>query len=310
MKKIFAIAVAMLCAAFTVSAQDMAEATETAKAANEALQAGDNQTALAQFKSALEMAEMCGGEGMELAETCKGIIPKILLSMSKAEVKAKNYDGAISTLKETIEAAKTYAAASVAGDAEELLGQVYNQRAGELLNNKDYAGAAAAYKDIIASEPTNGMAQLRLGMALTQLGNTDEAIAAYEAAIANGQEKNAAKQLSTIYLKAAQASLKANKFADAIAECEKSNSYSESANAYKIAASAATKLKDNGKALGFYEKYLEVSPDAKDANAIMFTIAALAQQAGDKAKAAADFNAALAVVPTNKQALEGKAKCN
>ena len=285
MKKIFAIAVAMLCAAFTVSAQDMAEATETAKAANEALQAGDNQTALAQFKSALEMAEMCGGEGMELAETCKGIIPKILLSMSKAEVKAKNYDGAISTLKETIEAAKTYAAASVAGDAEELLGQVYNQRAGELLNNKDYAGAAAAYKDIIASEPTNGMAQLRLGMALTQLGNTDEAIAAYEAAIANGQEKNAAKQLSTIYLKAAQASLKANKFADAIAECEKSNSYSESANAYKIAASAATKLKDNGKALGFYEKYLEVSPDAKDANAIMFTIAALAQQAGDKAKA-------------------------
>lgn len=285
MKKIFAIAVAMLCAAFTVSAQDMAEATETAKAANEALQAGDNQTALAQFKSALEMAEMCGGEGMELAETCKGIIPKILLSMSKADVKAKNYDGAIATLKETIEAAKAYAAAGVTEDAEELLGQVYNQRAGELLNSKDFAGAAAAYKDIIASEPTNGMAQLRLGMALTQLGNTEEAIAAYEAAIANGQEKNAAKQLSTIYLKAAQASLKANKFADAIAECEKSNSYVESANAYKIAASAATKLKDNAKALGFYEKYLEVSPDAKDANAIMFTVAALAQQAGDKAKA-------------------------
>ena len=100
MKKIFAIAVAMLCAAFTVSAQDMAEATETAKAANEALQAGDNQTALAQFKSALEMAEMCGGEGMELAETCKGIIPKIMLSIAKGDLKAGEFDAAVAKLKD------------------------------------------------------------------------------------------------------------------------------------------------------------------------------------------------------------------
>ena len=34
-----------------------------------------------------------------------------------------------------------------------------------------------------------------------------------------------------------------------------------------------------------YKKYLEVSPNAKDAADIMFTIAATAQKAGDKATA-------------------------
>jgi len=288
MKKIFVLAVAIMCTALSVSAQDMAEATETAKAANEALQAGDNATALSQFKSALEMAEACGGEGMELAETCKGIIPKIMLSMSKAEVKAKNYDAAIAQLKETADAAKAYGS-SVAEDAVELLGQVYNQRAGELLNSKNFAAAADAYKEIVANEPTNGMAFLRLGMAQASLGNMDDAVAAYESAIANGQEKNAGKQLSTIYLKKAQAALKANKFADAIAECEKSNSYVESANAYKILASAATKLDKKADAIAAYEKYLEISPNASDANGIICTLAVLYQQTGDKVKALANY---------------------
>lgn len=288
MKKIFVLAVAILCTALSVSAQDMAEATETAKAANEALMAGDNQAALDQFKSALEMAEMCGGEGLELAETCKGIIPKIMLSMSKAEAKAKNYNAAIATLKETVATAKAYGS-NVAEQAEELLGQVKNQKAGELLTNKDFAGAVEAYKELVAEDPANGMAQLRLGMALSSLGNMDEAVAAYEAAMENGQEKNAGKQLSTIYLKKAQAALKANKFADAIAEAEKSNSYVESANAYKIAASAATKLDKKADAINFYEKYIEVAPNASDANGIICTLAVLYQQAGDKAKALENY---------------------
>ena len=289
MKKIFVLAVALMCTAITVSAQDMGEATETAKAANEALMAGDNATALAQFKSALEMAEACGGEGMELVETCKGIIPKILLSESKSEIKNKNYDSAIAKLKETIDTAKEYGNDEVASSGLELIGQVMNQKAGELLTNKDFAGAVEAYKEILANEPENGIAALRLGMAQASLGNTDEAVAAYETAIANGQEKQASKQLSTIYLKKAQASLKAGKYADAIADCEKSNSYVESANAYKIAASAATKLDKKDAAIEYYEKYIEVAPNAQDANGIICTLAVLYQQKGNKEKALENY---------------------
>jgi len=285
MKKIFVLAIAMMFAAISVSAQDMGEATEAAKAANEAIMAGNYSDGLAQWKQALELAEMCGGEGMELADQAKDQIPRIMMTICKNDVKAKNYDAAISMLGETIAAAKSYNNSKVVNDATELLAQVKNQKAGELLNSKDFAGAAEAYKALVAEDPTNGMAQLRLGMSLASLGNMDEAVAAYEAAMANGQEKNAGKQLSTIFLKKAQASLKAGKFADAVAEAEKSNSYVESANAYKIAASAATKLDKKADAINFYEKYLEVAPNANDANGIICTLAVLYQQGGDKVKA-------------------------
>ncbi len=289
MKKFFALAAAVLFTAISVSAQDMAEATETAKAANEALMTGDNQTALAQFKSALEMAEMCGGEGMELAETCKGIIPKILLSLGKSDVKAKNYDAALTQLKEALETAKAYGSAEVQEDATELIGQVHNQKAAELLNNGDFAGAVEAYKEILANDPTNGMAALRLGMAYGKIGNSEEAAAAYETAMANGQDKNARKQLSILFLKQAQAALKGGKLQDAIDAAEKSGSYLESANAYKIAASAATKLDKKDAAVEYYEKYLELAPNAADANGIICTLAVLYQQAGNKEKAIENY---------------------
>lgn len=289
MKKILLAAIAVLFSAIAVSAQDMAAATETAKAANDALMVGDNATALALFQEALEGAEMCGGEGMELAETCKGIIPKIILSMAKGEVKAKNYDAAVENLNKAIEAGEKYGNPDVADEAAALIPQVYTQKAGELLNAKDYEGAVEAYKVVLANDPNNAMAQLRIGMAYDKLGNKEEAIAAYEAAAALGQEKSANKQLSTIFLKDAQASLKAGKLQDALDAANKSNSYLESANAYKLAASAAAKLKNNDAAIANYEKYLELSPNAKDANGIICTLAVLYQQGGNKEKAIENY---------------------
>ena len=81
------------------------------------------------------------------------------------------------------------------------------------------------------------------------------------------------------------ARVKAGKNAEAIEALEKSNSYAESANAYKLMASAYTKMGKSAKAVEAYKKYLEIAPDAKDAADIMFTIAATAQKAGDKATA-------------------------
>lgn len=285
MKKLLTIAVAVLCAAFTAAAQDMSEATETAKAANEALMNGDNAAALTQFKSALEMAELCGGEGMELVETCKGIIPKILMSISKAQLKAKDYEGAIAKLKETAEAATQYGDNDLASEATEMIGQAVKQKAAEFLNTKDYAGAVEAYKNIVAENPTDGMSLLRLGMAQDKLGNVEEAINAYKAAMENGQDKNAGKQLSVIFLKQATAALKGGKIKEALSFAEESNSYVESANAYKIAASAATKLGDKDKSIDLYEKYLGIAPNAADANGIICTLAVLYQQMGNKDKA-------------------------
>ncbi len=79
--------------------------------------------------------------------------------------------------------------------------------------------------------------------------------------------------------------IKGGKNNEAVEAFEKSNSYAESGNAYLLMASALTKSGKSAKAIDAYKKYLELSPNAKNAADIIFTIAATAQKAGDKATA-------------------------
>lgn len=285
MKKIILTLAAVILSAGLISAQDMAQATETAQNANEALVAKDYAKALEGFKQALTLAQACGEEGEELVGTCKSVIPSIVLTIAKNVIKESKYDEGVAQLEEAIKVAEEYGNDEVIGEAATLIPQVKKQKATALFNDKDYAAAAEAFKDILAADPEDGASALRLGVALTNTGDKDGSIAAFKQAAEHGQAANANKQLANIYLKDAQQLLKDKKYKEAMAACEESNTYSESANAYKLAASAATQLKDNAKAIGFYEKYLEVSPDAKDANGIITTVAVLYQQAGNKAKA-------------------------
>ena len=285
MKKFILTLAAVILSAGLISAQDMAQATETAQNANESLVAKDYAKALEGFKEALTLAQACGEEGEELANTCKSVIPSIVLSIAKNEIKEAKYDEGIAQLEEAIKAAEEFGNDDVIGEAATLIPQVKKQKAVALYNDKDYAAAAEAFKEVLAADPEDGASALRLAMALTNTGDKEGSIEAFKQAAANGQEANANKQLANIFLKDAQQLLKDKKYKEAIAACEESNAYVESANAYKLAASAASQLKDNAKAIGFYEKYLAVSPDAKDANGIITTLAVLYQQSGNKAKA-------------------------
>ena len=116
-------------------------------------------------------------------------------------------------------------------------------------------------------------------------GKVAEAVAAYETAAANGEEADAKKQLSNLFLKKAQACAKAKDNKGTIENALKANEYLENANAYKLAASASQKMGNNAQCIEFYEKYLAAKPNAKDAAGVTFTIAALYQQMGNKDKA-------------------------
>ena len=246
---------------------------------------GNKEAALANFQTALTMAEALGDEGAEIAANCKNTIPAIMESIAKDLIKAENYDAAVDQLNKTIEAAELYGVADVAADARDLVPSVYLSKGNTLLKAKDAAGAAAAFQQTLALDPANGMASLLLGQALTAQGKIAEAEAAYLQAAENGQSTNATKQLSRMYLKLAQAALKGKKAQDAYDNAVKANSFLEDANAYKIAASAAQQLGKNADCITNYEKYIELKPNAKDAAGVKFTIGALYQQAGDKAKA-------------------------
>ncbi len=284
MKRFFVALAALGLAAAVATAQDFKKAVETFNAGATTLETNKTE-ALAQFRAAMAEAALCEGEeAAELVAKCKEIIPGTLMSIAKEQINDANYDSALATLAEVKTVAAEYEATEVAAEAAELIPNVYMRKGSTLLKAKDFAGAAGTLKELTAIDPGNGQAQLLLGQALLQSGDMEGAVAALTKANELG-EAQAPKLLSTTYLKKGQALLKAGKTAEAIESLEKSNSYVESANAYMLIASAQTKAGKSAQAIESYKKYLELSPNAKNAADIMFTIAATAQKSGDKATA-------------------------
>ena len=285
MKKIILIALSLAISAVSLSAQDMAAATETYNNGATALNMGDNEGALQYFRDALTMAEACGDEGADIVANCKSYIPVIALSIAKGEIKDGKYDEAVTKLDEAIKIAGEFDNADVAAEATDLIPQVYLQKGNTLLKAKDFAGAAESYQKSVALDSTNGMTCLRLGQALAAAGDVNGAVEAYTMAMRHGQEKNAVKQISNVYIKLAAASLKAKDYQGAVDNALKSNEYAESATAMQVAGQAALQLGKNDEAIAYFEKYVALAPTARNVNDIYYSIAVLAQQAGDNAKA-------------------------
>ena len=289
MKKIFLFFAAAVMTAGVMSAQDINQATEAYNNGAMELQMGNNAAAIENFQTALTMGEALGEEGAELVANCKKAICSAYLSTAKDLYNAKEFDSAIAAFQQAKEVAEGYGEAEIAAEAADLVGQTemlkYNTDAKEAMKAKDYPTAIANFAKVLEMDPENGNVALQLGQAYMRANQFPEAIAALETAKLNGQEENAGKLISQVYLKMAQASNKAKKYQEVIDYAAKSNEALENGNAYKLSASALQKLGKNDECIAAYEKYLEITPNAKDAGGIICTIAVLYQQAGNKAKA-------------------------
>ncbi len=293
MKKIIvsaALAALTLC---TLSAQDLSQVTDIYNTGATALSSGDREGALKSFEQALSLAEALGEEGADVVTNCKDVIPNLYLAIAKDLVKSANYDAAVEKAKAAIEVAKKFGDEGIAVQATDLIPQIALQKGSALLNAKKYTEAAAAYKEVLDAEPTNGVAALRLGMAYNGAGQAEEAKAALETALANGQEKSAGKLLGTIYLKEAASALKAKDYGKAVETAVKSCEYTESAQAYQIAAQASQISNKNDDAIKHFEKYLELSPNAKNATQIAYIVGTLYQQQKNNAKAVEFYSKAV-----------------
>ena len=289
MKKIFLFIAAAVMTAGVVSAQDINQATESYNNGAMELQMGNNGAAIEYFQSALTMGEALGDEGAELVANCKKAICSASLSMAKDLYNAKDFEGALTAFQNAKEVAEGYGEAEIAAEAADLINQTnmlkLSTEGKAAMKDKDFATAVSCFSKVLEMDPENGATALQLGQAYMNAGQLNEAVAALETAKANGQEANAAKLLSNIYLKQAQAANKAKKYQEVIDFAAKSNEALENGNAYKLTASALQKLGKNDECIAAYEKYLEVTPNAKDKGGIICTIAVLYQQAGNKAKA-------------------------
>ncbi|MBR6424201.1 MAG: tetratricopeptide repeat protein [Bacteroidales bacterium] len=311
MKKIFVTILVALCTMGLVAAQDLEKATETYNNAAAAIE-NNKAEAITLFEQALGMAEQLGDEGAEIAAQCKGIIPKLYLSLGKELAAAKDLDNAVAKLQKAAELGKQYGENDLAEEAEALVPQILMSEANGLLNAKDYAGAVAAYQKVIDVNPTNGQAYLRMGQALSAAGKADDAIQAFEKAAENGEEDAAAKQLSNIYVKKANASWKAKDAKATLENAQKSTQYVDNPTAEKLIGFSASQLKQNKVAAEAFEAYLSMSPDAKDKNQIIYRLATTLVAAGDNAKACGYFKQ-ITTDPTVGEAAQGQIKalkCN
>lgn len=285
MKRAIATIAAIAFAVTALHAQDLGEITEIYNNGAAALTNGEKASALESFQKALGLAEALGEEGQEVVANCKNVIPNLSLSIAKDLVKASKFDEAMSSLAAVAELAKSYSDEGVAEEAAGLIPQVLKQKATSLLSAKKYDEAAEAYKQIIAADPTDGSSAFRLGQALNAAGKAEEAIAAFQQAAENGQEANAIKQIQNIHLKNASSALKAKSYADAVAAALKVTELGDNAQAWQIAAQASQLAGKNADAIKYFEKYLELSPDAANAGQIAYTIGALYQNEKNNAKA-------------------------
>ncbi len=261
MKKIFATALIALCSLGIAAAQDLEKVTELYNSAAASIES-DKAGAISQFEQALEMAETLGAEGAEIAAQCKGIIPKLYISLGKELFGAKDMNAAVEKFQKALEVGEAYGDVDVVAEARELIPQILMAEGNNMLNAKDYAGAVAAYQKVIDADPTNGAALLRQGQAYSALGKLDDAVKAFELASENGQEDAAAKQLSNIYVKKAVACQKAKDNKGALENAQKSTQYVDNANAEKIIGMSAMQLKQNKVAAQAFEAYLSMTPGA------------------------------------------------
>lgn len=285
MKKIFAIMASVLVAFASLSAQELSEVAELFNNGASTLAAGDKASALSIFEQALSQATALGDSGKEIVENCQKAIPSTQLEWGKDFARNSDFDGAIEKVKAAITSAKQYSIQDVLDDATELLPQLLINKGNGLLSAKNYAAAADAYKEAQGLNPSDGMASLRLGMALNGAGDLAGAKEALTKAIENGQAEAANKQLSSIGLKSAAAALKAKNFAGAVTEALESCKYVENAQAYQVAAQASQLSGKDSDAIKYFEKYLELAPSAKNATQIAYTLGALYQKAKNNTKA-------------------------
>ncbi len=288
MKKILLTIVVALCTMGISAAQDLEKATELYNNAAAAIE-NSKAEAIDLFQQALDMAGKLGEEGQEIVNQCKGIIPKLYISLAKELVNEKKLDEAVAKFKEAIKIGKELGDDEVADEAKTLIPQIQLADANSLLNAKDYEGAVAAYQKVIDSDPENGAAHLRKGQALVALGKLDDAVKAFELASKNGEEDAAAKQLSNTYVKKAVACQKAKDMKGALENAQKSTQYVDNANAQKIIGISASSLKQNKVAAEAFEAYLSMSPEAKDKNQIIYQLATALVATGDNAKACGYF---------------------
>lgn len=273
MNKFFVTVLSLAMAAAAAFAQDYNAAME---AYNNAAVAETKTAQIAGFREAMNLFAACEDEDAPAqVAKCQENIVNISFGIVTDDIKAKKFDQALVSLDAAVAAAQEFGQ-DVEERKNKQLGNIYNGAANAAFGQKDAAATVDNAKKAIEINEAVGATYFFLGWGLSQQKDVDGAIEALEKANEMGMGKQALPLLSNQYLTKCQTANKAGKFADAIDMANKALEYNpKNANAYKLRGNAYTSLNKTTEAIEDFTKYLELSPNAKDAEGIKKTIAQL-----------------------------------
>ncbi|MBO4435058.1 MAG: tetratricopeptide repeat protein [Bacteroidales bacterium] len=294
MKRLFAAVSALFLGAALAMAQDFNAAVDTFNSINSAESKLEKleiaRSALAQFQACEEE------EAPAMVEKCKAIIPDILVSLGKECINDKKYDDALAYVREAIALAKEYGLSAEGSDSVEakalkLIPDALMRKGTTLIKANDFAGAVAVLKEALEYDAENGKIWLFLAQSLIKTGADEDAVEALKSAAEFGQAQKANGLLYKEYIKLGDAKKKERGgLNDAIAFYEKALEIEENAQVVLKIANTHLQGNANAKAISFFKRYLELSPEAENANDVIYTIAATAQKSGDISTALHYYN--------------------
>ncbi len=311
-KTLLAVCLLSLFSVTTTFGQDLETATGLYNSGAKALGESNYVVALDSFTKALKMLEALtpedrGEDGAALVKEAKSIIPQIHLRFGKELASKGDIDNSMIQLKNAIESAKANSVAEVGEEANELIPQLIMVKATNDLNANKLPEAVSGFKKVIELQPTNSSAYLYTGLAEQKLNNESAAISAFEKAIELGDNENAPKRISVIYLNKSVTATKTKNWAEVFTNAKKANEYNESPNGHKLIGLAGVQLKKYDEAIEALEAYLAADPNAKDKNSTLYNLAVAFEAKNNIAKACGYYKQLL-TDPTYKQIAEYKVK--
>ena len=318
MKKIIiTLAVALATFGFA-KAQDIEAAVNLYNEAGELLNGGNIAESLPKFLECLDLAKTLGEDASNVVGDCQDIIPQIYKKLGEEAAEASDFDAAIENFKKVIETATEYDNnIDALESAQALIPKMYMAKGGAMLNAKNFAEAVNAFSAVVAADSTNTTALMRLGHSLVGSGDIETAVETFTKAAEIGEgtnvEKDAKKQISNCYLKKAVACQKAKDNRGCMENAQRSAQAMDSPNAEKLIGVSALNLKQYDVAIGAFEAYLALAPNANDKSQIIYQLATAYEGRKDRSKACSYYKQIISDAKFGavaKYKVEEELKCN
>lgn len=277
-------------------AQDLNEAGTAFNDGNEAIKAKKFADAVRHYENSLDMCQMIGEDATELQSKVEGQLTKAYYYNAQVLYKKKNFDASIEEFKKAIEAAGVSNDEKTKKKSTAFIPKVYSSQGLGLVKEKKYDDAIAIFNKALEYKKGFVNAHYGLGLAYKGKDDVDQAVANFEAAVANGADNpkaaktvNKAKSAGSKMLEAKAAKeLQIEHSKEAVGYLKKANEFSGgSFNSYYLLALANNKLKNFDAAIEAATTGLTF--EGGDTNSINFELGKAYEGKGDSANACAAY---------------------